>query len=180
MTDIEMIPPTTEMAIDEPLVLEEDDVPTLLIKLIRNAEENALREKRNAKFIKSIVQLYQKEMRQFKKKSKRSLVVTDAPRENKRTLKEKLEVKADPRLLNFLGLPANSKVSLLNARTVVMQYIRENKLQDPDNKRTFKLDDRLEVIFGAPRYIVAKGELGYSYLNVPRYLGDLLEYPVDA
>jgi len=53
-----------------------------------------------------------------------------------------------PELTKFLGEKANTEVARTTVTKFVSQYIKDKKLQNSENKKEFKVDDKLSKLFG--------------------------------
>lgn len=116
--------------------------------------------------LKCIKITYQKEHKKYNKSPKRKTVVG-----NHGILEES---KITPELAEFLKLDKNISVKRPQVTKAIGNYVRENNLANPENKRIFKTDDKLKKILGEPRFLIEKknpalGE-GYSYFNLQSYL----------
>ncbi len=49
-------------------------------------------------------------------------------------------------IASFLGLPSGSKVARTEVTAKVIAYVKENKLQNPDNKRFIRPDEKLKSL----------------------------------
>jgi len=148
----------------------------VLQQLIKDVDGFVTRDRELLKQLKQFHQSYNREIKGLTKKSSRKTIAKSG-KESKRSIKEKMEVSAQANLLSFLGKPADAKVSISEARKSIGDYIRTHNLQDQTNKHKINPDTNLRGVLGEPRYVFEKGELGYSYLNLPRYISDLMTFP---
>jgi chromatin remodeling complex protein RSC6 len=51
-------------------------------------------------------------------------------------------------LANFLKLDCNTKISRTEVTKIINTYIKDNNLQDSDNKKIIKPDTKLAILFG--------------------------------
>lgn len=84
------------------------------------------------------------------------------------------ESKITPELAAFLNVDKDTSIRRPQVTKAIGNYVRENNLANPDNKRIFKTDDNLKKILGEPRFLIEKknpalGE-GFSYFNLQSYL----------
>lgn len=83
-------------------------------------------------------------------------------------------------LREFLGTQPGEKVGKRAARKTLSLYIKEHKLQDPDDHTLIKPDEKLAKLFGPPRFVTTKQNHGYSNLNALRYIAEYFIVPEPA
>jgi chromatin remodeling complex protein RSC6 len=115
--------------------------------------------------LKTIKTIYNKELKQKKKKRVRSNVSPNGFVKPCSVSKE---------MSDFLGLKAGEQISRPQVTKMISAYIKENKLQDPENGSYFRADAKLEKLLGKPIHLLVsrnpeKGN-GYSYFNLSKYL----------
>lgn len=67
-------------------------------------------------------------------------------------------------LCEFMNKPAGTEVARTDATQYLIQYIEENNLQNPDDRRCIKLDDRLQQLLG----VADANEI--TYFQIQRYM----------
>lgn len=150
-----------------------------LQQLIKDVDEIVTRDRALAKQLKQLSQSYTREIKSLTKKNGRRTIAKSG-KASKRAVRENMEVPAQTKLLSFLGKPADAKVSIADVRKFIGEYVRKNNLRDESKKRKIVPDANLRGVLGEPRYVFEKGELGYSYLNLPSYISDLLTFPAEV
>lgn len=165
-------------AVAAPNVEQESETQNTISGLIKTVEGFVVRDREMVKTLKGLLQSYNREIKSLKKKSTRKTIAKSGTL-SKRAKRERMEVPADPKLLAFLGKGADAKVSVVEARKSICDYVRAHNLQDQSNKHKINPDANLQNVLGPAKYIFEHGEKGYSYLNLPRYLGDLLTFPAE-
>lgn len=65
-------------------------------------------------------------------------------------------------LANFLSETKDKKISLVELNRIVLDYIKENQLQDENNRKNIILDDKLEGLFQD----LSGNELNFSNINL--------------
>lgn len=66
------------------------------------------------------------------------------------------ESKITPELAAFLNVDKDTSIRRPQVTKAIGNYVRENNLANPDNKRIFKTDDNLKKILGEPRFLIEK------------------------
>lgn len=84
-------------------------------------------------------------------------------------------VVAKKALAEFLGVPEGSSVDVNDVRTKISAYIADKKLKDSSNGKLFIPDEALGKVLGAARYPYSGDKLGFSFLNMSRYITDAVE-----
>jgi chromatin remodeling complex protein RSC6 len=84
------------------------------------------------------------------------------------------ESKITPELAAFLNVDKDTSIRRPQVTKAIGNYVRENNLANPENKRVFKTDDNLKKILGEPRFLIEKKNpslgAGFSYFNLQSYL----------
>lgn len=143
------------------------DVATLLEKLKEEITAHIASVKTIAALLRETTKAHGKELRaKGSRKRKNAEIEAGAVVEPKPEKTFEIE---EP-LREFLGTQPGEKVGKRAARKTLSVYIRDNKLQDPDDHTLIKPDEKLAKLFGPPRYVTTKENRGYSNLNALRYI----------
>ena len=82
--------------------------------------------------------------------------------------------KISDELCRFLGVPAGTEMSRTDVTRRINAYIKENELQNTENRRQINPDAKLRKLLGAPQYPLNRKDesqgKGYSYFNLQRYM----------
>ena len=128
--------------------------------------------------LKKVQKAYHRECKELKKKrSSRSRRKSRDPNKPKRAPSGFAKpTQITDVLCDFLGVPHGKMVARTDVTKKVTQYIKNNNLQVPSNKRQFIPDQKLQSILG-PLDTVKKGkdgltdaQKGYTYFNLQKYL----------
>lgn len=73
-------------------------------------------------------------------------------------------------LAEFLDIPFGDKMPRVDVTRNICEYIKDNDLQNPENRRQIQLDDKLRSLFG-----IEEGQL-ITYSNMQKYLKPHFSY----
>lgn len=129
--------------------------------------------------LKTLTKRFQKELKTLVKKRRGNSTTDDERKDG--TQKKQVFVTLKPALAKLLGASEKQSYTYDDIRNQVIQYIRDNKLA---NGKTIDVNEPLAEVLGEPRYVVEGTKVGYSWLNLKRYLDaqlnkvDVQENPV--
>ncbi len=112
-------------------------------------------EKRKSKLEKMVEKMIEKEI---KEKSK--------PKKEKKLCGFAVPCLASDIICDFMGVEQGSFVSRIDTTRKLIQYIKENKLEDPSNKQILVPDSKLWTIFGEE----ARNEPKLTHFTMQKYL----------
>lgn len=110
------------------------------------SENKELKEKLKKKTVKN------QQKNQKKNSKKNSPIITDFT----------VEREISDKLAEFLSETHDKKISLVELNRIVIDYIKDNKLQDENNRKNIILDDKLECLFQD----LSGNELNFSNINL--------------
>lgn len=104
--------------------------------------------------------------KRLKKMEKTVHTLLKQKNKKQKTQKKEVPVKIDARLIKFMSLsePLTTRSEALRS---ISEYVRKNKLQVPDDKRTFTTDDTLAKLLNIP-----KGQK-LTFLAINKYITPL-------
>ena len=73
----------------------------------------------------------------------------------------------DPKLSNFLGSPIGDKFARIDVTKLICNYVKDNNLQNPNNRREIIPDEKLTKLFNL------KKDDQLTYFNLPKYMAPL-------
>lgn len=73
-----------------------------------------------------------------------------------------IEREISDKLADFLSETKDKKISLVELNRIVIDYIKDNQLQDKNNRKNIILDDKLECLF----HDLSGNELNFSNINL--------------
>ena len=79
-----------------------------------------------------------------------------------------MELNVSKELAAIIGTAKGEKISRPQVVKRLWAYLKEKNLQDPENKRYFTPDARMEPVFGSERI---------KAFSMSKYLGEHLTYP---
>ena len=145
---------------EEPLT--SSDKFDLLIK-----DFNALME--NAKTINARLKVLQKEVNKAMKSNKRPRRVVEVdPNAPKKVSALQRPVKISNELCKFLGFEENTEHSRQEVTTSINNFIKQNELQDPTNRRFIRLDGNPSAL--SLKKLLRDPDQPVTFFNIQRYL----------
>ena len=72
-----------------------------------------------------------------------------------------------PSLSKFMGIEEGKKVARTEVTKYIIQYIKDNKLQDPNNSKLINPDKSLKSLLDTEK---EKGEVQINYFNIQRFM----------
>ena len=73
-----------------------------------------------------------------------------------------IEREISDKLADFLSETKDKKISLVELNRIIIDYIKDNQLQDKNNRKNIILDDKLEYLFQD----LSGNELNFSNINL--------------
>jgi len=77
-----------------------------------------------------------------------------------------IPTKISNKLATFLNIDENIKISRTHVTSLICKYIKENNLQNPENKKIIIPDERLKLLFEG--YLTDSDQL--EFFNIQSYL----------
>jgi len=114
------------------------------------SENKELKEKLNNKLDKNLKKNQKKNQKKNSKNN--SPIITDFT----------VEREISDKLAEFLSETHDKKISLVELNRIVINYIKDNQLQDENNRKNIILDDKLESLFKD----LSGNELNFSNINL--------------
>ena len=147
------------------------DIIEIIEDLLKNNIKILEIHKQHAKNIKLTLKLIKKERKLILNNTKKTI-------KGKRNIKSKITLtelnkpsKIKQELCIFLNVPINSLSSRADTFDAISNYIKKNKLKNPDNEMYFIPDETLSNILSP--LIQKDTEMGYNYFNIQRYISHL-------
>lgn len=72
-----------------------------------------------------------------------------------------------PKLSKFMGLEEGEKIARTEVTKYIIQYIKENNLQDPNNNKLIKPNDKLKSLLDTEK---EEKEVEINYFNIQRFM----------
>ena len=121
--------------------------------------------------VKEMIKINPHEVRRIQKQTELKLenLIKSGTKISKQEFDKPVKLSGD--MYHFLDIKTEDLISRIDVVRKVSKYIRDKKLQDPENRKFFNLDNNLKELFN-----VTNEEEKYTYTNINKFIQPHLLY----